>query len=473
MPRRALWPVALLKAGDDNFGAVFMSLIQTILSFLVALLILVSIHEFGHFYVARRCGVKVLRFSIGFGKVLYSWRDKQGTEYALAALPFGGYVKMLDEREAPVEPHEKALAFNNKTVWQRIAIVAAGPIANFLLAIVLFWFLLLQGQRDLIPIIDRVEPGSIAAQAGLEAGQEIQSVDNIATPTWQALNRALLKRLGETGPIRFKATYPDSHFTYESEGRLVDWLKDASDPDPVAGLGITLYLPKMTPVVGEVVAGEVAEAAGFQVGDKILSADGTAIDDWQLWIKYVQQRPNQPISVVIERDSRELGLTLVPESLEVSGKVIGRVGLGGQPQAMPESMIRSYEYSLFGAFVAGVNKTWETSGFVLLSVKKLILGEISTKNLSGPITIAKVAGSSAESGLRSFIGFVALLSVFLAVFNLLPIPVLDGGHLFYYFIEVIKGKPVSDKVQMLGYQVGLFLVISLSVLALYNDIMRL
>src|SRR5690606_3117084 len=207
-------------------------------------------------------------------------------------------------------------------VWQRIAIVAAGPIANFLLAIVLFWFLLLQGQRDLIPIIDRVEPGSIAAQAGLEAGQEIQSVDNIATPTWQALNRALLKRLGETGPIRFKATYPDSHFTYESEGRLVDWLKDANDPDPVAGLGITLYLPKMTPIVGEVGAGEVAESAGFQVGDKILSADGTAIDDWQLWIKYVQQRPNQPISVVIERDSRELGLTLVPESLEVSGKVI-------------------------------------------------------------------------------------------------------------------------------------------------------
>lgn len=450
-----------------------MSLVQTLVSFIVALLILVSIHEFGHFYVARRCGVKVLRFSIGFGKVLWSWRDKQGTEYALAALPLGGYVKMLDEREAPVAPEERHLAFNHKTVWQRIAIVAAGPLANFLLAILLFWILLLQGQRDLIPIIDRVEPGSIAAQAGLEAGQEIVSVDNLPTPTWQALNKALLNRLGESGPIRFKTTYPDSHFTYESEGRLSDWLKAAADPDPIAGLGLTLYLPKIPPVVGEVVETGVAAAAGFKAGDKILSADELAVDDWQVWVNYIQKNPGKTMVVRVEREAQVLTLNLTPASVEEAGQVIGRVGLGVQAYTLPESMIRSYEYSLAGAFVAGVNKTWETTGFVLLSIKKLILGEISTKNLSGPITIAKVAGSSAESGLKSFIGFVALLSVFLAVFNLLPIPVLDGGHLFYYFLEVIKGKPVSDRVQMLGYQVGLFLVISLSVLALYNDIMRL
>ncbi|AQT58946.1 RIP metalloprotease RseP [Cellvibrio mixtus] len=450
-----------------------MSLIQTIISFVVALLILVSIHEFGHFYVARRCGVKVLRFSIGFGKVLWSWRDKQGTEYALAALPLGGYVKMLDEREAPVAEEERSKAFNNKTVWQRIAIVAAGPLANFLLAILLFWILLLQGQRDLIPQIGSVEPGSIAEQAGLEAGQEIIAIDNIPTPTWQALNKALLNRLGESGAIRFKVAYPDSHFTYESEGRLNNWLRDSGDPDPVAGLGITLYLPKIPPIVDEVVAGGAAETAGFVSGDTLISADGVAIDDWQSWVDYVRQHPGKSIAVVVERDARELTLNLVPESIKESGVLVGRVGLGAKAGSIPDSMIRTYEYSVPGAFVAGVNKTWETSGFVLLSVKKLILGEISTKNLSGPITIAKVAGSSAESGLRSFIGFVALLSVFLAVFNLLPIPVLDGGHLFYYFIEVIKGKPVSDRVQMLGYQVGLFLVISLSVLALYNDIMRL
>ncbi|MDR7089862.1 MULTISPECIES: sigma E protease regulator RseP [Cellvibrio] len=450
-----------------------MELIQTIVSFLVALLILVSIHEFGHFYVARRCGVKVHRFSIGFGKVLWSWRDKQGTEYALAALPLGGYVKMLDEREGDVAPEERHLAFNNKTVWQRIAIVAAGPLANFLLAILLFWFLLLQGQRDLIPVIDKVEPGSVAAQAGLESGQEIIAVDGEPTPTWQALNKALLNRLGETGKISFKVAYPDSQFNYESEAHLVEWLRDAADPNPIEGLGITLYLPKIPPIVGEVLTASPAEKAGLKEGDKILKVDDLVIDDWQTWVEYVRKHPGNALQVNFERDAQILQVTLIPESVEEDGQRLGRIGVGVKAYTIPEDMIRSYDYSISGAFVAGVNKTWETSGFVLLSVKKLILGEISTKNLSGPITIAKVAGSSAESGLRSFIGFVALLSVFLAVFNLLPIPVLDGGHLFYYLIEVIKRKPVSDRVQMLGYQVGLFLVISLSILALYNDIMRL
>lgn len=450
-----------------------MELIQTIVSFLVALLILVSIHEFGHFYVARRCGVKVLRFSIGFGKVLWSWRDKQGTEYALAALPLGGYVKMLDQREGDVAPEERHLAFNNKTVWQRIAIVAAGPLANFLLAILLFWGLLLQGRTDFIPIIDSVEPGSIAAHAGLEAGQEIVEIDGEPTPTWSALNRVLLNRLGESGKISFKVAYPDSHFNYESEAQLVDWLRESDNPDPVAGLGITLFFPPIPPIVGEIEKASPAEQAGLKVDDKILQVDELVISDWQGWVEYVRQHPGESLQVSIERDARNIQLTLIPELIEKGSQRFGRVGVGAKAYDFPANIMRFYNYSIAGAFVAGVNKTWETSGFVLLSVKKLILGEISTKNLSGPITIAKVAGSSAEGGLRSFIGFVALLSVFLAVFNLLPIPVLDGGHLFYYLIEVIKRKPVSDKVQMLGYQVGLFLVISLSVLALYNDIMRL
>jgi regulator of sigma E protease len=473
MLRRVLRLGNLLHAGDIYPEVVSMELIQTVLAFLVALLILVSIHEFGHFYVARLCGVKVLRFSIGFGKVLWSRRDKQGTEFALAALPLGGYVKMLDERESEVAPEERHLAFNNKNVWQRIAIVAAGPLANFLLAIVLFWGLLLQGQQDLIPIIDRVAPASVAAQAGLEEGQEIVAVDGQSTPTWQALNKALLNRLGETGTIRFKVAYPDSHFQYESDAQLVEWLRDATDPDPIAGLGLTLQLPTIPPVIGEVVAGGAAEKAGLKVGDKILHVDELAIADWRTWVEYVRKHPGESLQVKIERNGQSLPVTLIPEVVEERGQRLGRVGIVVQAYDWPEGVIRSSHYSIAGALVEGANKTWETSGFVLLSVKKLILGEISTKNLSGPITIAKVAGSSAESGLKSFIGFVALLSVFLAVFNLLPIPVLDGGHLFYYSIEVIKGKPVSDKVQMLGYQVGLFLVISLSVLALYNDIMRL
>lgn len=451
-----------------------MAILQTIVSFLVALLILVSIHEFGHFYIARRCGVKVHRFSIGFGKVLWSRRDRLGTEYAIAALPLGGYVKMLDEREGPVAPEEQHMAFNNKSVWQRIAIVAAGPIANFILAILLFWGLLLQGERGLIPVIESVAPGSIAAQAGLESGQQIAAVDGQPTPTWQALNRVLLNRLGETGTITFTVSYPDnSHFQYESEAQLTEWLRDAADPDPVAGLGISLKFPVIPAVVGEVLPASPAERAGFKTGDKLVRVDDKAITDWKVWVEYVRERPGTSLVVELERAGQAMTLTLIPDTVIDKEKSQGRIGMGPQAYEIPDNALRSYNYSFGGAFIAGLHKTWETTSFVLLSVKKLILGEISTKNLSGPITIAKVAGSSAESGLMSFIGFVALLSVFLAVFNLLPIPVLDGGHLFYYFIEVIRGKPVSDKVQIVGYQVGLFLVISLSVLAIYNDIMRL
>lgn len=251
---------------------------QTILSFLVALLVLVSIHEFGHFYVARRCGVKVLRFSIGFGKILWSWRDRQGTEYALAALPLGGYVKMLDEREGAVVEEERHMAFNNKSVWQRIAIVAAGPIANFILAILLFWGLMLQGERGLVPVIETIAPNSIAAQAGLEKGQEILAIDGIATPTWQALNRVLLNRLGESGPISFKVAYSeDSHFQYESEAQLHEWLRDAADPDPVAGLGISLQFPQIPPVVGEVLSASPAERAGLKTGDILRKVDDVEI----------------------------------------------------------------------------------------------------------------------------------------------------------------------------------------------------
>lgn len=445
--------------------------IQMILSFLVALMILVSIHEFGHFYVARRCGVKVLRFSIGFGQVLWSRRDSKGTEYVLAAIPLGGYVKMLDEREGEVAPDEQHLAFNRKSVWQRIAIVAAGPLANFILAVLLFWAVLLQGYSGLIPVIGTVEPGSIAAVAGLEPGQEIVAIDGQPTPTVQALNQVLLRRLGETGTISFKVSYRDSDFIYESKADLQGWLKDTTAPDPIAGLGITLYLPKIPPIVGEVLPGLPAQVAGIQVGDRILMVDDLPIDDWRVWVNYVRKHPAKRLHIKLERAGELLELSLIPGVFVEGDKRIGRVGVLEKPHPpVPNELIRSYDYSITGAFVAGVNKTWDTSGFVLLSIKKLILGEISTKNLSGPISIAKVAGSSAKSGLKAFIEFLALISVFLAVFNLLPIPVLDGGHLFYYLIEVIKGKPVSERVQILGYQVGLLLVISLTILAFYNDI---
>ena len=448
--------------------------LQTILWFLVALGVLVTFHEFGHFYVARRCGVKVLRFSVGFGTPLFTWRDSQDTEFRLAAIPLGGYVKMLDERESEVPPELLSQAFTQKTVWQRIAIVAAGPIANFILAVLLFWAMLIPGVDDIVPVIGAVESGSVAEEAGLDRGQEILAVDGEPTPTWQAFNRQLLKRLGESGVISFTVKYAESNLTYESEANLVDWLKGAEEPDVIKGLGIQMYRPPFVVKIATVLPDSPAEKAGLLPEDVVVSADGVAMPEWMDWVSYVRARPEQAMTLSVERGQELIDLSITPRRIVTeSGEAQGQVGVSPVVPEWPEEMRRQYQYTLAGAFVAGVEKTWETSEFVLLSVKKLIFGQISTKNLSGPITIAKVAGDSAKAGWLYYVSFLALLSVSLGVFNLLPIPVLDGGHLLYYLVEVVKGSPVSQKVQVVGYQLGLFMVLGVMVLAVYNDIMRL
>jgi len=448
----------------------YMELIRSIPSFLVAIIILVTFHEFGHFYVARLCGVRVLRFSFGFGKVLWRRYDNQGTEYTFSALPFGGYVKMLDERDGEVPVELLAQSFTRKPIWQRMAIILAGPVANLILAIALFWVLLLFGESGLIPVVGKVESGSIAAAAGLEVGQEIVAVDGDPTPTEQVLAQHLIARLGESGPIRFVVKYPQSNLQYEQEALLDKWLQGEKDPDPIKGLGLEMAMP-LEPIVGSVVPTGAGARAGFKVGDRLQKADEQVIVDWRDWFNYVRAHPSKLIAVEIKRNDTVISLQVTPESFEEKGVSYGRVGMLSQPPA--EKLFRNYDYSVTGALFTGIKRTWDTSGFVLLSVKKLILGEISTKNLSGLISIAKVAGSSAQNGLKSFVGFIALLSVFLGVFNLLPVPVLDGGHLVYLTLELIRGKPVSEKIQMLGFQLGLMLVVSLSVLAMYNDITRL
>ncbi|MEX1034049.1 MAG: RIP metalloprotease RseP [Cellvibrionaceae bacterium] len=443
--------------------------LETILWFLVALIILVTIHEFGHFYVARRCGVRVLRFSVGFGKPLFAWRDNAGTEYTIAPIPLGGYVKMLDEREGEVKPEDLPYAFTRKSVGQRIAIVAAGPLANFILAVLLFWALLIPGTAGFVPIVGEVEEGSIAASAGLVEGQEIVAVDGKPTPTRQALSRQLIERLGETGVITFTVKYPGSSLEYTSQANINDWLKSSEEPDVLAGIGLRLQQPPV--VVGEVLESSPAERAGFEMGDRVISADGTVIEDWNEWVDYVSARPGEAIDVLVDRDGRDIALFVTPAlETDEQGKPTGKIGMGGQ---WPEESIRRYHYSIPGAFVEAAGETWSTTVFILDSVRKLIIGEISTKNLSGPITIAKVAGSSADAGWMSFVSFLALLSVSLGVFNLLPIPVLDGGHLAYFLVEAVKGSPVSERVQIIGYQVGLFVVIGVMLLALYNDVLRL
>ncbi|MCR9104999.1 MAG: RIP metalloprotease RseP [Gammaproteobacteria bacterium] len=452
-----------------------MDILYTILITLATLALLVAIHEYGHFWVARRCGVHVLRFSIGFGKALYTWRDRRGTEYCIAAIPLGGYVKMLGEHTADDIPAEQLDgAFDRKPVLQRIAIVSAGPLANLALAVVAYWFLYLSGESGYVPIVDRVEPESVAELAGLQPGEEIVAVDGVETPTWQALNFRLLDRIGDTGTLRLSVKYPGTDLITEKEAPIDHWLYAQEKPDLLGGLGVRLYTPDFEPLIGEVLPGSPAASAGLKAGDLLLSADGIAMPLWNDWVDYVRARPGQTVELEVARDGQRLVLYVVPKLTVIeSGEQIGRVGVGVAPPEMPEELIRRYQRGPLEALGAAVVRTGELTVFTLESIYKMLTGLISPKNLSGPITIAQVATASAESGFESYIGFLALLSVSLGVLNLLPIPVLDGGHLLFYTVELLAGRPVPEKIQALGYQMGLFLVLGIMVLALYNDIARL
>ncbi len=451
-----------------------MEVLNTILITLATLAVLVAVHEYGHFWVARRCGVKVLRFSIGFGKPLFGWKDRLGTEYSVAAVPLGGYVRMLDEREGEVPPEQLGQAFNRKPVLQRIAVVSAGPVANLVLAVVAYWGLFLAGETGYAPVIGEVEVGSVADVAGLEAGQEIVAVDGKPTPTWQALSFRLLDRIGDSGSIRFSVRYPASEVVYESEGVIHEWLSDQEQPDLFAGLGIVMYVPEVAPVVESVVEGSPAERSGLLPGDQIQRADGVEMKLWMDWVDYVRARPGQAIELEYRRDGMVAHTTIVPERIDdESGAQIGRVGVSVALPEMPPELVREFHRGPLEALGASFVRTGELVVFTADSIKKMILGLISPKNLSGPITIAKVATASAKSGLESYISFLALLSVSLGVLNLLPIPVLDGGHLLFYTVELLAGRPVPEKIQALGYQLGLLLVIGIMVLALYNDFARL
>jgi regulator of sigma E protease len=451
-----------------------MELLQTIFYTLIALGILVTFHEFGHFWVARRCGIKVLRFSVGFGTPLLRWRDKLGTEFVVSALPLGGYVKMVDEREGDVEEKDLPYAFNRKSVWQRMAVVVAGPLANFLLAIFLYWIVYSLGVTGVAPVIGSLEPNSVAEQAGLQPGQEIVALDGEPTPTWQALSGQLIRRIGETGPIYFSAKMPGDSAQYEYQGQLQGWLVDTDEPEPIRGIGLVPYSPKLLPIADTVVAGDPAESAGLIAGDRVLSADNIPMNDWSTWVSYVRARPGQTIEVAVLRGGGAFSTAIVPKrTVTEDGVAIGQVGMSVQIPEWPEGMIRKMEYGPLEAATQAFKQTWDTTVLILDSVKKMMVGLISAKHLSGPITIAKVAGAAAQYGLTAYLGFLAFLSVSLGVLNLLPIPVLDGGHLMYYIIEIVKGSPVSEKIQMIGFRMGMFLVLGLMLFALYNDLMRL
>ena len=450
-----------------------MSALYMIIGTLVALGVLVTFHEFGHFWVARRCGVKVLRFSVGFGTPLLRWHDRQGTEFVVAAIPLGGYVKMLDEREGDVDPAQREQSFNRKTVGQRIAITAAGPIANFLLAILFFWLLAMLGSQQVRPVIGNVEPGSLAAVAGLGAGQEIVAIDGKPTSGWGAVNLQLVRRLGESGSLRIEVRGEGASAVESHSLALDSWLKGADEPDPISSLGIRPWRPALAPVLAELDPKGPAQAAGLKTGDRLLTLDGQALSDWQQVVDTVRGHAGAKVVLGVQRDGARIE---VPVTLATRGEgkaASGYLGAGVAAVEWPKEMLREVSYGPLEAVGEGLSRTWNMSVLTLDSLKKMLFGELSVKNLSGPITIAKVAGASAQSGLGDFLNFLAYLSISLGVLNLLPIPVLDGGHLLFYLIEWARGRPLSDQVQGWGIQIGISLVVGVMLLALINDLGRL
>ncbi len=451
-----------------------MEVLQSILSLIVTLGILVTIHEYGHFWVARRCGVKVLRFSVGFGKPIFSWYDRQGTEYAVAAIPLGGYVKMLDEREGEVPDEELHLAFNRQSLSKRIAIVAAGPIANFIFAIFAYWLMFIVGFTVIAPVVGGVDEESLAHHAGIDINQEIIAVDNNPTRSWQQVNLNLLNRLGDTGDIEFSVKNIGSDSSRTKVVNVSEWLSGEDMPAPIAELGIHPYRPAISPIIGMVSEDGVAAASGIQQGDTITSVDGVAIVDWMEFVDTIRTSAGKLLAIELLRDGEIKSFGLMPQSKSLDdGSVVGFIGAGVQAPKWPPGMVREIHYGPIDALGAALSKTWGDTTMTLIAIKKMFEGVISVKNLSGPITIARVASSTIKSGLESFLSFLALLSVSLGVLNLLPIPVLDGGHLLYYFVELVRGKPLSEKTQLLGLKIGISLILMLMLVAFYNDLLRL
>jgi regulator of sigma E protease len=441
------------------------------------------------------CNVHVIRFSVGFGKPLIMKRGKapahvkpppeqeigtksneplEGTEFVVAGIPLGGYVKFLDEREGYVPDDQLHLAFNRKPLFQRVAIVAAGPIANFLLAIAAYWLLFAVGVPGTVPLLGEIDPASAAGKAGLHKGEEIVQVDDVQTRTWSEVNMQLFSRMGDTGLIRITVREEgsnDSLRNYQIE--IFEWLSRVENPYPMGDLGLVLDFPATPAVIGGLTNDGAAKEAGILVNDKVVEFNGRPVGDWSDFVEFIQSHPGEVVRLSLRRDGRDVVIPVMPKSIERDGKRIGFLGASPQRVELPESMQREVRYPIHLALVPAVKKTWSVTVFTFESIGKMIRRLISPKNLGGPITIAKVALATAQSGLFTFISFIALLSISLGVLNLLPIPILDGGHLLFYLVEFITRRPVPERVQMWGVQMGVFVIVSIMLLAFYNDLMKL
>ncbi|MFC1236073.1 sigma E protease regulator RseP [Vibrio sp. F74] len=443
-------------------------------SFIIALGILVAVHEFGHFWVARKCGVKVEKFSIGFGKSLWKKTGADGTEYNISAIPLGGYVKMLDSRVDDVPESMLPQAFDRKPLWQRTAVVSAGPLFNFLFAIFAYWLVFLIGVPAIKPVIGEVTPNSIVAQAGIEPGMELISIAGTETLDWESVNMRLVSHIGDDQMVM--TLVPSKGYGVE-ETKILDirnWKYDPEKESAMQTLGFLPYRPEIFTSIANVAQASAAELAGIEVGDKIASIGGMIVQDWQQVVDEISSSPNQTLELIVERNGVSTSLQLTPASKELSsGKVIGYAGIGPKVADWPDEYRFDLQYGVFESVGKAFDKTEQVIALTFSMLKKLVVGDVGLNNLSGPISIAKGAGATAGYGLVYFLGFLALISVNLGIINLMPLPILDGGHLLFYAIEAVIRKPVPEKVQEMGFRIGGAIIFSLMAIAVFNDFMRL
>lgn len=449
------------------------TVLYSILGFILAIGLLTTVHEFGHFWMARRLGVKVLRFSIGFGKPLLSWHDKLGTEYVIAAIPLGGYVKMLDQNEGIVAPNDLHHAFNNKPVWVRMLIIAAGPAFNLLFAILAYWAVFMWGVASIVPVLGDIPKGSIAYTAGLKSGEEIIAVDSHQVSTWEEIAVALVSHIGDNDFVNIKVRDIKSNVVSDHVLNLNSWSVDNGEQNIIKNLGFEPFDPT-EPIVGSVMTDMPAAKAGLQAGDRFVSIDGIPVTSRSQVLEILRNKYDHAVHMVMQRHGENIPILITPNKKVLDGGAFtGFIGVQFENQPWPEKLIRIQRYSPLAAFPMALQRTKDYTVLTFQFIGKMATGKMSLEHVAGPISIAKFAGRTVRSGVEYFLGFLALVSISLGILNMLPIPILDGGHFLFCVIELIRGKALSQRAMQMGYMLGFVLLGSFMMLALYNDVIRI